>query len=824
MAGKRQQRKSKRSKATQSEGAESADHEVIVIPDILPVLPARDLVAFPSVMMSLYVGRPQSVKAVEQAVENENLLLILVQRNQETEDPAPTELFSIGVVASVVRTLKLPDGRMKVLLQGLVRAQVDDIEQHAGYLRASIDPLPDPTISSLSKEDEQIVKRIRENLQVLVQYEHLPEEMLLVTEEITDPGTLCDVILAHYKIEPAYAQNILEELDPLKRLRITDTLITDDLNQFMVSEQIRDKTRDELSKGQKEYYLREQLKQIQRELGDQEGTSEDLAGLREALERAKLPEQARAEGMKQLKRIERMSPESSEYALLRTYLEWLADLPWAVRTEDTLDLTRAREVLEEDHFGLQKVKERILEYLSVRKLRSDPRGPILCFVGPPGVGKTSLGKSIAQALGRKFFRISLGGVRDEAEIRGHRRTYVGALPGRIVQGLKQVGSKNPVVVLDELDKLGNDFRGDPAAALLEVLDPAQNQDFRDHYLGVPFDLSEVMFIATANTMDTVPSALTDRLEVIHIPGYTTEEKLAIAERYLVPRQRHENGLAKVKVHFTKPALTLIIERYTREAGVRNLEREIASVCRKIARQYAEGKRKATKVDEALVRQFLGPTKFDPEDATNEELVGLVRGLAWTTHGGEVMPVEASVAPGSGKLILTGQLGQVMQESAQAALFYARANADALGLPRDFHSVQDIHLHVPGGATPKDGPSAGITIATALISALSGRKASRRVAMTGEITLRGSVLAVGGLKEKALAALRFGISQVIIPHDNLKDLEEIPEEQRAKLTFIPVKHISEVLEIALQKRSPRASAATSVRRVGASKKVRPSARA
>jgi ATP-dependent Lon protease len=698
-----------------------------------------------------------------------------------------------------------------VLLQGISRARVKKYEHVDRALLAKIQPVLSPTPRKLSGEDQAIINRIRQNLQVLVEYEHIPEEMLIVTEEVNDPAVLTDVVLAHYKLELNYAQQALEELNPLKRLRMADSVISDDLNKFILTEKIKDKARDEMSKGQREYYLREQLRQIQRELGDGDVSSEDLQVVRRQLTALNLPPLPREEAFKQLKRLERMSPESSEFALLRTYLEWIADLPWSQRTGDILDLKRAKRVLDEDHFGLQKVKDRILEYLSVRTLNPESRGPILCFLGPPGVGKTSLGKSIARALGRKFCRISLGGIRDEAEIRGHRRTYVGALPGRLIQALKQCQTRNPVVVLDELDKVGADFRGDPAAALLEVLDPGQNKEFQDHYLNVPFDLSEVLFVATANTMDTVPEALVDRLEILSIPGYTLQEKKKIAGKYIVPRQLEEHGLLKKNIAFSEGALELLINRYTREAGVRSLEREVAALCRKWAREVAEHRRIPKRIDPLHVTRLLGPTKFDPEVTERREAVGLVRGLAWTVHGGEVMPVEVSVAKGSGGLTLTGQLGSVMQESAQAALFYARAHADILGLEEDFHSKVDVHIHVPSGATPKDGPSAGITIATALVSALSGRKVSKEVAMTGEMTLRGNILAVGGLREKALAALQHGIFKIVIPYENLKDLEDVPEEQRKQIQFVPVRHVSEVLELALLEKRGRHAAPR--RRVG-----------
>jgi ATP-dependent Lon protease len=794
-------KRAKNNKASNKKGSNESYQAVmepdeIPIPAVMPVLAAKDMVPFPGVMMSLYLSRPESIRAMEAAMDGERLVLVVAQIKTDVDDPVAKDLYKIGVVAHIVRTLQVQDGRFKVLLQGLIRAQVKKYENRDRYMSARIEPLPQPKASKIPADTQAIINRIKQNLQVLVEYEHLPEEMLIVTEEIQDPGTLADVILAHYKVDMKEAQAALEEMDPIKRVKVTDAAISDDLNKFILAEKIRDKARDEMSKGQREYYLREQIKQIQRELGESDTGSDDLQALRARLTDLQLPKQANDESFKQLKRLEQMSPESGEYALLRTYLEWITDLPWSVRTKDRLDLARAKSILDEDHFGLDKVKDRILEYLSVRALNPGSKGPILCFVGPPGVGKTSLGQSIARALGRKFNRMSLGGMRDEAEIRGHRRTYVGALPGRIIQGLKQSGSRNPVFVLDELDKIGADFRGDPASALLEVLDPHQNRDFTDHYLNVPFDLSEVLFLATANTIDTIPEPLIDRLEILWIPGYTSQEKQKIATRYIIPRQLKESGLEKQRIDFTPATIELIVERYTREAGVRNLEREIGAVCRKMAREYAEKKKLRKTIDPPVIGKLLGPTKYDPEMTEQREAVGLVRGLAWTTLGGEVMPVEVSLAKGSGVLALTGQLGNIMQESAQAALFYARANAAVLGLDPEFHSKHDIHIHVPGGATPKDGPSAGITIATALVSALSGRKVSNDIAMTGEITLRGNVLAVGGLREKALAALQHGIRKVIIPFENLKDLEEIPEEQRRQIQFIPVRHVSEVLELSL----------------------------
>ena len=805
--------KSKKKKELAPLGAHDVVHE-IGVPEVIPVLAAKDMVPFPGVMMSLYLSRPESIRALEAAMDGDRLAFVVSQVRPEVENPEAKDLYKIGVVAHIVRTLQVQDGRHKVLLQGLLRAKAKKFDSRGAFLNAKIEPLGiDESKVKISAKDQAIINRIRENLQLLVEYEHLPEEMLIVTEELYDPGLLADVILAHYKVELRDAQAALEELDPMKRLRLTDAAITDELNKFILSEKIKDKARDEMTKGQREYYLREQLRQIQRELGDVDSGSDELQALKEKLLKLRLPKQAKEESFKQLRRLGQMSQESSEFALLRTYLEWVADLPWSTRTKDKLDLKRASAILEEDHFGLEKVKDRILEYLSVRALNPDSKGPILCFVGPPGVGKTSLGKSIARALGRNFHRMSLGGMRDEAEIRGHRRTYVGALPGRILQGMKQAESRNPVFVLDELDKIGADFRGDPASALLEVLDPHQNSEFRDHYLNIPFDLSEVLFVATANTMDTIPEPLVDRLEILYIPGYTSQEKEKIATRYIIPRQLEEAGLTGEKLKFTPEALQLLIERYTREAGVRNLEREIGAVCRKIAREYAEKRKVVKTITPERVTKLLGVTKYDPEVTEQREAVGLVRGLAWTIYGGEMMPIEVSLAPGSGTLALTGQLGSVMQESAQAALFYARANASILGLDPDFHTKFDIHVHVPGGATPKDGPSAGITIATALVSVLSNRKVSKEVAMTGEMTLRGNILAVGGLREKALAALQHGIRKVIIPFENIKDLEEIPEEQRKQIQFIPVKHVSEVLELALVGRSRKIAAPRKAKKRG-----------
>lgn len=770
----------------------SEEFQEVVFPASLPILPARDLVAFPSVMMSFYVGRPSSVKAIELAQANGNFIFVLSQKNEQIENPTSDDLFRVGVVANVARVLELSEQKYKILIQGIVRGVATRIKTKAGVMYADVRPVLPEEVEQ-TKSVKARIKKLIEQLQVLVEHEALAEDLLMLSEEIEDPGALADVILAHLKPELHFAQSALEEFDAMERFKLVESWVAETTKKLKLSEEIRDKAEDELMKGQREFFLREQLKQIRHELGDDEDSSKDLTEVRAALEKAKLPKVANDEAMKQLRRLEHMSPESSDAALLRTYLDWVIDLPWHNKTRDRLDLRLAKDILDEDHFGLGKAKDRILEYLSVRKLNPDSKGPILCLVGPPGVGKTSLGKSVARALNRNFHRMSLGGVRDEAEIRGHRRTYVGALPGRIIQGMKQAASINPVFVLDELDKVGNDFRGDPAAALLEVLDPNQNREFVDHYLNVPYDLSQVMFFATANTTDTIPSALLDRLEVIRIAGYTTEEKRAIAERYLIPRQLSETGLSEDGIDIESEALLFLIERYTLESGVRNLEREIGSLFRKVARQRAEKKPVTKNITIDVIREFLGPTKYDPDADEKIDTAGVAMGLAWTIYGGETMLVEASVAKGKGGLILTGQLGDVMKESAQAAIFYARANAVSLGLDPDFHEKYDVHVHCPAGATPKDGPSAGITIATAIISALSDRKVSREFAMTGEITLRGNVLAVGGVKEKSLAALRYGIKKILIPYDCVKDLEEIPKEQRNQIEFIPVKHVSEVLD-------------------------------
>ena len=786
------------------------DVVVADLPKRLPVLASSDLVALPGIMMSLVLQRARSLQTVRAVSEGAGYVMLLFQHGGDPEQPELKDLHNVGTVARLVRVIPLDDGSEKVVFQGVERARVLSGEAQAGVLVADLEWLTTieelPVLPQESAESglleasldlEALKSRARQEVLYLVQKEQFSEELLFVIDDLESISSLAFILLAQIRGDLAGVQRGLEEDNAILRLKIAVELLEGLSQRVRLAVGLAAEAESRMLSAQQEALLREQLRIIQEQLGDQDESVREVAELRKALVAARLPKQIESEVERQLGRLAKMAQESSEYALLRTYLEWIVELPWSLRTRDRLDLKLAERVLNRQHFGLNDVKERILEYLSVRKLKRDSRGPILCFLGPPGVGKTSLGKSIATALNRKFFRISLGGVRDEAEIRGHRRTYVGALPGRLLQGLKQVKSKNPVILLDELDKVGADFRGDPAAALLEVLDPEQNKSFRDHYLDLEFDLSEVLFIGTANTIDTIPGPLLDRLEVISLPGYTTDEKLNILRRYQIPRQLEENGLGDVELVFQEKALLFIIERYTREAGIRNLERELGRVCRKLAREYAESGKTRKVITTQLVRRLLGNTKFDPETQERNDLVGFVHGLAWTVHGGEVMPVEASVAAGAGKLTLTGQLGDVMQESAQAALFYARAHAHELGVDPELYKKFDVHVHVPGGATPKDGPSAGITIFTAVISALTNRPVSHSVAMTGEITLRGQVLPVGGVKEKVLAAVRYGITKIVLPVQNVKDLDEIARDQRDRVEFYPVDHIREVLDVALQ---------------------------
>jgi ATP-dependent Lon protease len=774
------------------------DGEQVEIPETLPMLPVRDIVVFPFMIIPLFVGRDSSIKSVEESLaRSDRLILLASQKDISDEHPSPEGIYKTGTVAMIMRMRKLPDGRIKILTQGLCKANINEFTQTNPYFEVKIDRLQDLDAPADFSISEALMRSVREQLEKVISLgKVLSPDILMVLDDINDPGRLADLVASNLGLKVTDAQGILETLDPMERLKKVHEILTKEIEVLSIQAKIRSQAKDEMTKSQKEYFLREQIRAIKNELGDTDQKGEEIGELKDKIAACKMPTEVEQEAIKQLGRLERMHPDASEASMLRTYIDWLIETPWSKSTVDNLDLTRAKAILDEDHYNLSKIKERILEYLAVRKLKDKMKGPILCFAGPPGVGKTSLGKSIAKALGREFVRISLGGVKDEAEIRGHRRTYVGALPGRVIQGLKQAGTNNPIFVLDEIDKLGSDFRGDPSAALLEVLDPEQNFSFRDHYLNVSFDLSNVMFIATCNVLDSIPSALRDRMEIINLAGYTEEEKFFISKKYLVPKQITENGLKNAQIDVTDEALKTVISQYTREAGLRNLERNVATLCRKVARTVAEGHTEKTIVDRDTTYKFLGPAPFTREEEQEKDEVGIATGLAWTSVGGEILYVETTTMRGKGGLILTGQLGEVMKESGMAALGMIRSRAKDFGIDEDFFANHDIHVHFPQGGIPKDGPSAGITMASAMISKLTGIPLRKDVAMTGEITLTGRVLPIGGLKEKALAAMRHGIKTVVIPDKNKKDLEDIPQEYRDKLEFIPVKTIDEVLDIVL----------------------------
>jgi ATP-dependent Lon protease len=767
------------------------------IPKVLPLLPVRDIVVFPYMALPLFVGRPGSISAVDDALASNRMLMMTTQRDADLEDPSPEDLYEMGTVGMIIRMLKLPDGRVKILVQGLAKARIKNFLQRDPYFRVEIEPIKERPEPELSVEVEALMRNVKQQLDNVVNLgKSIPPDILVVAENIDSPGRLADLVASNLGLKVEEGQHVLESEDPMKRLKTVAEFMNRELELISVQQKIQEEVKEEVGKTQREFFLREQMKAIQKELGETDERAVEIAEYRRKIEAVGMPEEVAEEAEKQLGRLERMHPDAAEAGIVRTYLDWMVELPWSTSTEDRLDIREASGVLDEDHYDLEKVKERILEYLGVRKLKEETKGPILCFVGPPGVGKTSLGKSIARALGRKFVRISLGGVRDEAEIRGHRRTYVGALPGRIVQGMRQAGSNNPVFMMDEIDKVGADFRGDPTAALLEVLDPEQNTAFSDHYLGVAFDLSNVMFITTANLMDPILPALKDRMEVITIPGYTESEKYHIARKFLMPKQLEENGLKEKQLSFSRDALYRTITHYTREAGLRNLEREIASVCRKVAKRVAEGEDKAFKITVGNLHYYLGVPKFLPDTEAEAPQVGVANGLAWTQTGGDIIKVEAITMKGKGDLSLTGQLGDIMKESAKAALSYLRARASRLEVDEKFFTVNDLHIHVPAGAIPKDGPSAGITMAVALASTLTGIPARSDIAMSGEITLRGRVLPIGGIKEKSLAAQRAGIYKVILPSRNKKDIEEVPRPIRRKMNFIFCETMDEVLDVAL----------------------------
>ena len=768
----------------------------VELPQELPILPLRGVVIFPSAIVPLLISRASSLKLVEDCRKSNNLLGLAAQKNPEDEAPAPQALFSRGSAGRILKMLKYPDDSIRILVQGLKRIDIREYGQIEPYYRAQVTPLESETEASRDVDARQ-AHLVSQFAKFVSMVPYLPDELQGVVMNIKDPGKVTDLIGSNLNISVDEKQDLLNTLSVRTRLEKLSAILNREVELVELGNKIQSQVQGELNKNQKEFYLRQQMRAIQKELGEGDSRSNELDDLRQKIDEAKMPEEALKAANNEFERLKIIPPESAEHSMVRTYLEWLIHLPWAVTTDDNLDIPHARQVLDEDHYDLEKIKDRILEYLAVRKLKQDSKGPILCFVGPPGVGKTSLGRSIARAMERKFVRLSLGGVRDEAEIRGHRRTYIGSLPGRIVQSLRSAGSNNPLFMLDEIDKLGMDFRGDPASALLEVLDPEQNFSFSDHYLEVPFDLSKVMFITTANYLEPVPPALKDRMEVIELAGYTEEEKLEIAKRHIIPKQVVEHGLTDDQIEFADEAVLSIAGGYTHEAGVRNLEREIGAVCRKVARGVTEGNTDKVTVTREKVSDLLGPIKFFPEVAERTQRPGVAIGLAWTPNGGDILFIEATRMAGKKGLTLTGHLGDVMKESAQTALSYVRSQADQLHIPADFYDNCDIHIHVPSGAIPKDGPSAGITMVTALASLLTERKVRQDLAMTGEITLRGKVMPIGGVKEKVLAARRAGVTTVILPQRNEKDMEDVPPAVREEMQFRFVESIDEVLEHALE---------------------------
>jgi ATP-dependent Lon protease len=770
--------------------------EELTFPATLPVLPLKDTVVFPESVTPLAIGQERSIKLVEDVVSGDRVLALVTVKNPEAEQPSWDDLYEVGTAAVIHKMIKVPDGTLRILVQGVQRIKLDRHVQDDPYLMGEFVELPDelketPEVEALTRNVQNLFGRVIG----LVPY--LPEELQIAAANVDDPSALCNLVASTLRLKTEEKQRLLELTDIEARLRDISAVLNRELEVFELGSKIQSQVQEEMEKGQREFFLRQQLKAIQDELGESDPEAAEIAELRSTFESMELPEDVRKVVDRELGRLERLPTAAAEYGVIRTYIDWIASLPWQKTTEDNLDLDNAKQVLDEDHFDLEKVKERILEHLAVSKLKNDTSGPILCFVGPPGVGKTSLGQSISRALGRKFARLSVGGVRDESEIRGHRRTYIGAMPGTIIRHLRDAESMNPVMLIDEVDKMGADFRGDPASAMLEVLDPEQNKNFRDHYLDLPFDLSKTLFICTANTLDTIPAPLLDRMDVIQLSGYTEQEKFGIAKRYLVPKQVEAHGLGGDQITITDRALQLIIREYTREAGVRNLERRLADVLRKAARQIAEGKRRAKKlrIDEKRVRTALGPRRFEGEVRKRTSEPGVATGLAFTAVGGDILFFEATAYPGKGRLTITGQLGDVMQESAQAALSWVRAHAEKLGLEQDWFREHDIHLHVPAGAVPKDGPSAGITMATAIASLVRNQPVSEDVGMTGEITLTGQVLPIGGIREKTLAAQRAGLSRIIMPRDNEPDLAELPKETKEQMEFILVDTIDQVFDAA-----------------------------
>jgi len=779
------------------------------IPEELPLLPLRDIVIYPFMIVPLFVSREKSIRAVDEALGEHRMILLTCQKDLDKEEPQQDDLYKVGTVAVIMRMLKLPDGRIRILVQGVSRARVESVNTEGDCLHAKLQVLTEEAAPERSLEVEALMRNVRASMEKAANLgKNISPEVMAIIANLDDAGRLADLSASNLELKVEDAQSVLEIADTTSRLRRVNELLNKEIEVLTVQQEINTQARADIDRSQREFYLRQQMKAIQTELGEGNELAEEVQQFREKIEAAKMPKPAEDETLRQLKKLERMHPDAAETATLRNWLEIMTDLPWSKASKDNLDLHKAQKILDEDHYGLEKVKERIIEALAVRKLKEKPKGPILCLVGPPGVGKTSLGRSIARALGRKFMRLSLGGVHDEAEIRGHRRTYVGAMPGRIVQAIQQAGTNNPLIMLDEIDKVGADFRGDPSSALLEVLDPEQNYSFRDNYLGVAFDLSNVIFMTTANILDPVQSALRDRMEVIRLAGYTEEEKLEIARRHLLPKQMEENGVTPKNMTISRSALLAMIQRYTQEAGLRQLEREIGSICRKVARRIGEGQPDMVRVSTTNLHEFLGAPKIIPEEVLKKDQIGVATGLAWTAVGGDVLFVEALRMKGKGNLVLTGQLGDVMRESAQAAYSYAKSRARELQIdPEDF-SVYDMHIHIPEGAIPKDGPSAGITLATALVSALSQRPVRKDVAMTGEITLRGNVLPVGGVKEKVLAARRARVTKIILPAQNRRDLDEVPKEPFKDISFVFVENMRQVFREALKEKQPSALTPTS----------------
>ncbi len=782
---------------------EEMENLPVTIPESLPVLPVKDLVIFPFMIVPLFVNREMTTAAVDTALASDRLVFLTAQKSAETEEPTGADIYPLGTVGMIMRMRKLVDGRIKILVQGVHRARIKEVLSEKPYITVSVEKQDEPyEDDEEALRAEAIIRTVKENMEKVINLgKSISPDILLMMGSIDEPGRLADLVATNIINTVEQAQEVLEILDSIERLHHVNDLLDKEIKVLTMQAKIQNQAREEMSKSQRDYYLREQLRAIKAELGESDNQAKEIEELREKIHAVGMSAEALKEAEKQVGRLETMNTESAEASVIRTYLDWLVEIPWSARTEDTIEIPFARKVLDEDHYDLEKIKERILEFLGVRKLKGTHKGPILCFVGPPGVGKTSLGKSIGRAMGRKFVRISLGGVRDEAEIRGHRRTYVGAMPGKIIQSLKQAGSRNPVFMMDEIDKLGSDFRGDPSSALLEVLDPEQNHSFVDHYLNLAYDLTDVMFVATANVLDTIPPALRDRMEVIQLAGYSSDEKLRIAKRYLIPKQIEDNGLTPDQITMTDAAISFLVHSYTREAGLRNLERQIGGVCRKLALDVAEGKKVAGRVTPKHVEKYLGRPLYMEGEEEQEDQVGVAPGLAWTPVGGEVLYVEARLMPGRGQFILTGHLGDVMKESAQAAWSYLRSKAKDYHIADSNFTNQQVHVHVPSGAIPKDGPSAGVTMATALFSALTGRKIHHDVAMTGEITLTGKVLPIGGIKNKVLAAMRMNIKKIVIPESNRKEVLELPPHVLRLFEPVFVKTIDDVLSVTIADPAP-----------------------